>query len=155
MRGGVLLLRGNGIGRCIWAGQGVPISVAATDGRIGLLRASGSLGQVRGQVPSTGYARAAARNVEPLWATDSPITSTVVDNSVAGVFRLALLLSAFELSRFVGVAPLGGLFDKRRTLARRSQARGSLGRLANIGLEPARPWSCAIMSPWRAAQTAR
>jgi GNAT superfamily N-acetyltransferase len=27
--------------------------------------------------------------------------------------------------------------------------------LANIGLEPPRPTVCAIMSPWRAAQTAR
>ena len=29
------------------------------------------------------------------------------------------------------------------------------GPLANIGLEPSRPLSCAIMSPWRAAQAAR
>ena len=116
----------------------------------------GHSGQVRDQVRLTGHARAAARSVAIILGGHDPhhvdgrgeFRRWGASTGLAGI-------RVFELSRFAGVAPLGGLFDKASHARTRSQARGSLGRLANLQMEPTRPTVCAIMSLRRAAHLAR
>ena len=150
---GVVLLHGCRTARSLRVIARVPISVAATDGRIRLLPSSGSRGQVRNRVRSGGHARAAARGMAPdvvRLRAPSPRPSWRISSS--GTRRAVSLVSAFWNGWVAsGRAAWRAVRPSSHTRAP-SVVRRSHERLANLQLEPTRPTVCAIMSARRAAQ---
>ena len=152
---GVVLLSDDRVGRGRWAHSRVSFSVVATTERIGLLRTSGFGEQVRGQVRSSGHARAAARG--------APRVETSAPPSLLGrrQFRRPGFRRRSGFFRRLEIAAISSERAAQRVIRRvvsRSHApsaTGSFERRANSKMEPTRLPVRAIMSPRRAAHFER